>query len=387
MSDTEKSTGNVFTAGTIDISINPTAGQNVVTVGGDVELKPSQTGYTKTVITNVGTDPCEVWKHITNVNNLENGVREPESEYYSGHAGSDTWLISDWIHYDMMVYKPLEYSFTGTSVTYAPYKPKGIDVKITVESIDCQLKWTFDFPIDTDLGNGNMGYALVISSDYANPEFQVHNNDGTCAAFPWGTHLYSPWDPTLGGYNGWHTSDKDWNTPVSNIDWISCSGGRYHDENHDGIFTVTMDKCKLPETIYWAVHFGAGGFYDYGGLSKYPAAWTPWSGVGEASTFETAPIKTKIKEIPEADGWFLTYKGPNVHPDNKNYGVESKWIYLGVLQPGECMCIIQSYHLDKDVDNWGQSDKVFFDMEFLAQQIEGATPPPPGPVLPGHGRP
>jgi hypothetical protein len=122
------------------------------------------------------------------------------------------------------------------------------------------------------------------------------------------------------------------------------------------------------------------------------------SWVGGAWDWTTTPVKDHgflenhvgiyEVEIPEAHGWFLTYKGPNVHPANLGYGVECKWIYLGVLQPGERMCVIQSYHLDKDVDNWGQSDKVFFNVEFLAQQIEGTPlPPEPTPVLPGHGRP
>jgi hypothetical protein len=135
-----------------------------------------------------------------------------------------------------------------------------------------------------------MGYALVISTDHVDPLFQVHSNDGTCAAFPWGTHLYSPWDPLLGGYNGWHTSDAGWNTLVTDIDWISCTGDRYHDDNPDGIFTVTIDCCEVAPSgvIYWAVHFGAGGFFNYGGLSKYPTTWAPWSGEGEASDFETA---------------------------------------------------------------------------------------------------
>ena len=182
------------------------------------------------------------------------------------------------------------YSFTGTSVTYAYYKSNGIDVDITVESTGGQLKWTFDFPIDADAGNGNMGYALVISTDHVDPLFQVHNNDGTCAAFPWGTHLYSPWDPLLGGWNGWHSSEAGWNTLVTDIDWISCTGDRYHDNNPNGIFTVTIDCCTFAPNgvIYWAVHFGAGGFWDYGGLSKYPTTWAPWSGEGEASDFETA---------------------------------------------------------------------------------------------------
>jgi predicted ribosomally synthesized peptide with SipW-like signal peptide len=368
-SDTETSTGNVFTAGTIDISIDPTSGQPV-TLDGYVDLKPCQTGYTTTTITNDGPNSATVWKHITNVENREHGITDAEGKYYAANPGSENWLISNWIHYDMAVYKPLDYSFMGTSTTYAFYKDNGIDVDITVESTDCQIIWTFDFPIDEDPGNGNMGYGLVISTNGVNPEFQVHNNDGTDGTYPSGTHLYSEYD------DGWHTSDT--NTPVSDIDWISCTGHRYKDgktddptPNPDGIFTVTIDKCTLTETIYWAAHFGAGGFFDYGGLSKYPEAWTPWS--GDSSTLEEAPIKTLIKYIPESDNYYLT-------GGLGEGGVASKWVALGTLEPGESMCVIQSYHLDATVDNWGQSDRVFFDIEFLAQQTEG-NPPAPGPVL------
>jgi len=373
-SDTETSEDNVFTAGTVDITIDPAGGQDVATLNGDVELKPSQTGFTKTKITNVGTNPCEVWKHITNVENREHGITDAEQKYYDENPGSENWLISNWIHYDMRCWKPLDYSFTGTSTTYSFYKPNGIDVDITVEQVDCEIRWTFDFPIDSDLGNGNMGYGLVISFDGVNPMFQVHNNDGTDSNYAWGTHLFSDWGPEGTGYNGWHTGDR--NTPVSEMDWISCTGERKHDDNTEGIFTVTINECMIPETIYWAVHFGAGGFFDYGGLSKYPEAWVPWS--GDSSNNEEALIAMGLSGISEEEGFFLT----------GTTGVASQWIYLGTLKPDESMCVCQSYHLDGGVDNWGQSDRVFFDIEFFAQQTEGEPrPPPPGTELPGHGRP
>jgi len=366
-SDTETSKGNTFTAGTINIDLNPKGGQAVKTVSGDLDLKPSQTGWTKTVITNVGTNPAEIWKHIGNVENREHGIVEPEQEYYDKHPGSQNWKMSNWIHYDMEVLKSLDYSFNGQSVTYSSSKGAGINVDITVEDLGCALKWTFDFPIDDDPSNGNMSYGLVISFDGEKPKFQVHNNDGTDSSYPWGTHLYSKYK------NGWHTSSK--NTPVSEIGWISASGERKHNDNSEGIFTVTIDKNKLPEKIYWAAHFGAGGFSNYGGLSKYPEAWVPWD--GDATTFEPAGVYELLLKIPETKGFYLT---PNPYHDN---GVESHWIYLGVLEPEERMCVKQSYHLDKTVDNWAQSDRVFFDVDFMALQ-EGAEPPEP--VLDGYGK-
>jgi hypothetical protein len=209
------------------------------------------------------------------------------------------------------------YPFTATSTTYAYYKPGGNDVEITVEFLpsESKVRWTFDFPMDDDAGNGKMGYALVISFDKVNPKYQIHNNDGTCSAFDWGTHLYSPWDPSMGGFNGWWTWLEAWNTEVTDLDWISCTGEIYKDDNPTGIFTVTISCTEHPDTIYWAAHFGAGGFWDYGGLSKYPEEWDPWS--GDASDFETADGLCPIYEIdikPGSDPNSINLKSKGVVP-------------------------------------------------------------------------
>ena len=61
-SDTETSVGNVFTAGTIDLSIN---GQNPWTAridGSWGDYKPDQTvAAAQITLTNVGTNPMDVW--------------------------------------------------------------------------------------------------------------------------------------------------------------------------------------------------------------------------------------------------------------------------------------------------------------------------------------
>lgn len=64
-SDEEKSTGNTFTAGTIDIAIdgnNPWT-QNGYNMG---DLKPGETGYINFDITNVGANPVNVSKNLWN---------------------------------------------------------------------------------------------------------------------------------------------------------------------------------------------------------------------------------------------------------------------------------------------------------------------------------
>ena len=63
-SDTETSTGNTFTAGTIDIAVN---GQNPWEIQEPfvfTDMKPSQVEYSNFTINNVGTNPVNVWKKL-----------------------------------------------------------------------------------------------------------------------------------------------------------------------------------------------------------------------------------------------------------------------------------------------------------------------------------
>lgn len=86
-SDTEKSVGNIFTAGTIDISVD---GQNPWNKTYPMLLdKPSQTNYINFEIANVGENPANVWKRLNNV--TTNGgastfcaVASSEPEYVEG---------------------------------------------------------------------------------------------------------------------------------------------------------------------------------------------------------------------------------------------------------------------------------------------------------------
>ena len=66
-SDTETSENNTFTAGTIDIAID---GENPWTTNWQNYLdKPCETNYMNFVIKNVGENPANIWKRLTNVVN------------------------------------------------------------------------------------------------------------------------------------------------------------------------------------------------------------------------------------------------------------------------------------------------------------------------------
>ena len=83
-----------------------------------------------------------------------------------------------------MVGMALGYSFTDTVGTQP--------VEITVEEVGDSIKWTVDFPMvapyDPSVGNGHLTVGLIIATngDGNGPAFQIHNNDGTDATYPWG---------------------------------------------------------------------------------------------------------------------------------------------------------------------------------------------------------
>jgi len=355
-SDTETTTGNVFTAGTIDISLDPAGGQDVFTLEDfDIELKPCQTGYTVVNITNDGDNPCEVWKHIANVENREHGIMDAEQEFYDANPGSDTWLMSNWIHYDMFICSYSEEcgdeeDFEKVQTNEPDYE---FDVCRTIEGGNA--KWTLDFDASTVPSLSASEVQVVISSDGATPDFLVGCN---ChEACP----LYKPYS------GGWGSATNV--LPVGMSVTGNCGDAHFEIE-------IPLYYCNCPD-FYWAMSVGAD-FAGSAGMVHYraPSASGWW---GSIPFYADNCNCTEI--IPESAGFMLT------GPHNAG-GVECFWIYLGVLEPGQSMFVLQSYHLDASVENWAQSDRVFFDMEFFAQQTEGEPPaPPPGNELPGYGKP
>lgn len=111
--DEEKSEGNSFTAGTIDIAVdgqNPWTQSETLNV---VDMKPSQHEYTEYVIKNVGTNPANVWKKIDVKTQEEGTTSEPECVAYGGTwtnpngpctGGTPKNDIATVIRYDMSVW-------------------------------------------------------------------------------------------------------------------------------------------------------------------------------------------------------------------------------------------------------------------------------------------
>lgn len=87
--DTETSTGNTFTAGTIDIAVQ---GENPWTQNGQYlfgNLEPSDSEDINVTLKNVGTNPVVVWKKVSAVNN-GGTMSEPECFAENGTAWNES---------------------------------------------------------------------------------------------------------------------------------------------------------------------------------------------------------------------------------------------------------------------------------------------------------
>ena len=89
--------------------------------------------------------------------------------------------------------------------------------------------------------------------------------------------------------------------------------------------------------------------------------------------------KTNSDGSPDMNtGWTgIITEDQYVRLDNVN----SAWIYLGELGKGETMIVLQSYHLsswpdapEPEVTNWAQGDKMTFDIELMATQLNAPGP-------------
>ena len=73
-SDTETSTGNTFTAGTIDISVGDAPWTSGYTLS---DMKPCYTDYIDFTIHNDGTNPANIWKTLKSFVTGEQVALEP----------------------------------------------------------------------------------------------------------------------------------------------------------------------------------------------------------------------------------------------------------------------------------------------------------------------
>lgn len=110
-SDTETSTGNTFTTGTIDIAVdnqNPWESSQQYSL---LDMKPSYTEYIEFWVENVGTNPANLWKRLDGTEYTDLETSEPECDAEGGDWVEDECVnreeedhnLSPYINYDMRV--------------------------------------------------------------------------------------------------------------------------------------------------------------------------------------------------------------------------------------------------------------------------------------------
>jgi len=152
----------------------------------------------------------------------------------------------------------IEYSYS----TNIDIEGSDSDLVLTVTDEPDWVTWTFDFPVEEFIGDGNLNVGLIIALDGEGegPAFQIHNNDGCDDSFADGTWLYSPWGPAItDGWFGWHSGDT--NTEVSTLSWVEATGDR-KGQGTDGILQIKIERAILGDEFHWAASPTVGsGFY------------------------------------------------------------------------------------------------------------------------------
>lgn len=144
-SDEEKSTGNTFTAGTIDIAVD---GQNPWTGHYNMpDLKPGETGNLTFNIQNVGTNPVDVSKTLKNFVESTGTVSEPECDK-AGGAWDNNSKACDWDAYTAGLTATADVNDIQTQIVY--------DLSVKVYASDAApdpIWWQALYLVDQD-GHG-----------------------------------------------------------------------------------------------------------------------------------------------------------------------------------------------------------------------------------------
>jgi len=198
-SDTETSTGNTFSTGVIDISIdnqNPWQGHFELK-----DMKPSETGYITFNIQNPGNNPVNVWKTITVTGTNDNPVNEPECVYGGGVwnssvQGCDTnsykpesWL-QGWMRYDLSVRVPIPENKNGAwwQTIYRDEENvrvsaiNGVPIFLGMIPAGGSMKVTQSYHLDKDTANwaqaDTMTFDIEIYAEQLRGELVLENKRG-----------------------------------------------------------------------------------------------------------------------------------------------------------------------------------------------------------------
>ncbi|HEX7456683.1 MAG TPA: TasA family protein [Candidatus Nanoarchaeia archaeon] len=307
-SDTETSSGNTITAGTIDISVddnNPWTGNFAIS-----DMKPSNVEYKTFTITNVGSNPARIWKHIKDVDTEENGVTEPEQDWYTTYNGGVPKNdIDTVIEYDMTV---------GETTVIDP------DDGITLDDIESAYVY---------LGTLNPGQPMTVTQSY-----HMRADTGNWAQsdkLTFSIEIYA--EQTTGGAPGptsttllLENKDGSWNPIIGDGKWGVL---KWAGDGPTFDFSSTLKAHGLqPSTDYKLVYA--------------PDPWPQGPLPGSPSTVLGSGTSDSNGDLTISGNVNLGYDLP--HPSDNNYPTGAK-IWL----------VLSGHHNGTRMINWDQSKYLF----------------------------
>jgi len=306
-SDTEKSTGNVFTAGTIDIAVDGNNPWTATYSAALSDVKPSQNRGITFVITNPGKNPVDVWKRIVvtgcsgGINaypDATNGPASSEPEYEEGlvdNVYKERCWLPPYILYDLY-----------TSIRGDIVKP---EQQIRVDNINCMWIYLGRIPAG---GSMTVQQSYHLSSWQDAPILDVTNwAQGDTMKFD--IELYAEQVGGVGPIGKTATLQMENKDPTT---WEVITDGIYGDLTYDtatGAFTFSgkVKASTAYELIYYADPWpGTGGkslgtgSSDGSGAITITGTLTPTIPVAGDKNY---PVGGKIWLVLDAD-----YDGTNM---------------------------------------------------------------------------
>jgi predicted ribosomally synthesized peptide with SipW-like signal peptide len=351
-SDTERSTGNIFKAGTLDITV--TGDGYTWSTGAVLEgLKPCETGWIRFTINNPGDNTVDVWKHLK-VTGLGGGT-PTDSEYEEGLCTFATSGdgVAGWSAVGQ-----------GHSGDYSAklYAPAGVDhfagvrmrVGIPFGDISDPSYWFWYSDESDSFAFPYIYFILDTDKDQTTAEFGVLLNEPSAT--------YQPTEET---WNKWDLSKlDDWHV------WNIATGNTYY---KTGTLAELQADAEFKDAKVIRVYV-AVGTWGNGPVTGYVDDVTV-NGVTYNLEPGTYIEKCDLDNVitydlwTSARGWIIEEAAYAFVSD-----IDCKWIYLGTIPAGGSMYVQQSYHMVDWVTNWAQGDWMTFDIEIYAEQEGGPGP-------------
>lgn len=371
--DTEESVGNVFTSGTIDIAISNQNPWTETYTGVLTDVKPCEVRWIVFNIQNVGTNPCDVWKRIV----YEDADVTGGSDVYFGICSSEPEFVA------------------GDGLFDANGDP---DPATYTETCDIDTVILYDMYFDS----GPCTCCAPESAEPAHlePCYCTDSSGETteCACFePFDECVYNEYAQTCVCHNSQpEPGEPEWGPTCSCCQWDATAETCLCPDDSECFCPYPFECVPDASGACWCQFPGTEEFVCPCSCCEYDAETDERCECPTTGEPCTCPPGYYCMEDPAFGKCQCLCPVITEDEDQRLDDINTKWIYLGKLWPGQMLVVKQSYHLEGTAGNEYQGDSVTFDIEIFANQVTGEPPEggwayllPPGDgsalVLDGYG--